>query len=50
MKSSAQVLEVFFFHIFYLHNTMLYQNGKILYFNKTSLSQISQMSANSIEI
>ena len=25
-----------FFHIFYLHNMMLYQNGKILYFNKTS--------------
>ena len=36
MKSSAQVLEVFFFHIFYLHNMMLYQNGKIHYFNKTS--------------
>ena len=25
-----------FFHIFYLHNMMLYQNCKILYFNKTS--------------
>ena len=36
MKSSVQFLEVFFFHIFYLHNMMLYQNGKILYFNKTS--------------
>ena len=36
LKSSVQFLEVFFFHIFYLHNMMLYQNGKILYFNKTS--------------
>ena len=35
-KSSVQLLEVFVFHIFYLHNMMLYQNGKILYFNKTS--------------
>ena len=36
MKSNVQFLEVFFFHNFYLHNMMLYQNGKILYFNKTS--------------
>ena len=36
VTSSAQFLEVFFFHIFYLQNMMLYQNGKILYFNKTS--------------
>ena len=36
VKSSAQFLEVFFFHIFFFHNMMLYQNGKILYFNKTS--------------
>ena len=36
VKSSVQFLEMFFFHIFYLHNMMWYQNGKILYFNKTS--------------